>query len=117
MFVVAKRLDGSRFKMPLGTKVGLGPDYNVLDGEPAPLRKGAHAPILGPCPLHVANRLDGLRIKMSPRTRAELGLTPGDRLHLCQMGTALEQRSSAKLCSVVQGMGLRNFRRGYQLAT
>jgi len=29
-------------KMPLGTEVGLGPNQNVLDGDPAPRRKGAH---------------------------------------------------------------------------
>ena len=29
--------------MPLGTEVGLGPDYIVLDEDPAPL-KGAHQP-------------------------------------------------------------------------
>jgi len=28
-------------KMPLGMEVGLGPGYIVLDGDPAPLRKGA----------------------------------------------------------------------------
>ena len=29
MSVVAKRLDGSRIKMPLGAEVGLGPDHVV----------------------------------------------------------------------------------------
>ena len=33
-------------KMPLGTEVGLGPDYIVLDGDPAP-PKGAQPPIFG----------------------------------------------------------------------
>jgi len=31
--IVAKRLDGSRFKMPLGKEVGLGPGRIVLDGD------------------------------------------------------------------------------------
>ena len=37
-------------KMPLGTEVGLGPGYIVLDGDPAalPARRGK-APIFGPC--------------------------------------------------------------------
>jgi len=45
MSVVAKRLDGSRIKMPLGAEVGLGPDHVVLDGDPAPPppRKGHHS--------------------------------------------------------------------------
>jgi len=30
--------------MPLGMEVGLGPGYIVLDGDPAPLRKGAQQP-------------------------------------------------------------------------
>ena len=39
-------------KMPLGTKVGLGPGYIVLHGDPAPPQKLAHSPIIfGPCPL------------------------------------------------------------------
>jgi len=33
-------------KVPLGTEVGLGPDYIVLDGDPAP-PKGAQPPIFG----------------------------------------------------------------------
>jgi len=36
-------------KMPLGTKVGLGPGHIWLDGDPAPLPKnGAEPPIFGP---------------------------------------------------------------------
>jgi len=36
--------------MPLGTKVGLGPDHIVLDGDPAARpKKGAQPPIRGPC--------------------------------------------------------------------
>jgi len=37
-------------KMPLGTKVGLGPGHNVLHGDPAPPEKRDTAPaIFGPC--------------------------------------------------------------------
>jgi len=37
--------------MPLGTAVDLGPDYIVLDGDPAPSLKGGTAalPLFGPC--------------------------------------------------------------------
>jgi len=31
-----------RIKMKLGMQIGLGPGHNVLDGDPAPLPKGAH---------------------------------------------------------------------------
>ena len=37
-------------KMPLGMEVGLGPGHNVLDGDPAPFRKGdISLPTFGPC--------------------------------------------------------------------
>jgi len=36
-------------KMPLGMEVSLGPGHIVLDGDPAPLPKGAQPPIFGPC--------------------------------------------------------------------
>jgi len=37
-------------KMPLGTKVALGPGHVVLDGDPAPPWKGAQQPALfSPC--------------------------------------------------------------------
>ena len=39
MYVVSKRLDGSRFHL-VRREVGLGPDYIVLDGESAPHGKG-----------------------------------------------------------------------------
>ena len=43
MFIVPKRLDGS--KLVLGMEVGLGTGHIVLDGEPAPLpQKGGRAP-------------------------------------------------------------------------
>ena len=35
-------------KMKLGTQVDLGPGHIVLDGDPAPLPKGAEPPIFGP---------------------------------------------------------------------
>jgi len=44
MSIVAKRLDGSRFKMLLGMKVGLGPCHIVLDRDPALPSKGAEPP-------------------------------------------------------------------------
>ena len=37
MSVVAKRLSGSRIKMPLGMEINLGQGDIVLDGDPAPL--------------------------------------------------------------------------------
>jgi len=37
-------------KMPLGTEAGLGPGDIVLDGDPAPPRKGhSSPPLFGPC--------------------------------------------------------------------
>jgi len=37
-------------KTPLGTEVGLGPSHIVLDGDPAPARKGHNSPpLFGPC--------------------------------------------------------------------
>jgi len=47
MSVVAKRLD--MIKVPLGREVDVGPDYIMLDGDPAPPRKGTRPPIFGPC--------------------------------------------------------------------
>jgi len=43
-------------KTPLGREVGLGPDDIVLDGDPAPLPKGAQPPIFGPCLLRPNGR-------------------------------------------------------------
>jgi len=43
-------------KMPLDTKVGLGPGHIVLDGDPAPHPKGKQPPIFGPSVLE--KRLD-----------------------------------------------------------
>jgi len=38
--------------MPLGTEVDLGPGHIVLDGDPAPPRKGhSSPPLFGSCPL------------------------------------------------------------------
>jgi len=36
-------------KMPLGTKVGLGPGHTVPDGVPAPAKGAQQPPIFGPC--------------------------------------------------------------------
>ena len=44
--------------MPLGTEVGLGPGDIVLDGEPAPPKRGTQAPNFRPMSV-VAKRLDG----------------------------------------------------------
>ena len=51
MSVVAKQLDGSRIKMPLGTEVGLGPGDILLDGDPTPPKRGTAAPplLFSPC--------------------------------------------------------------------
>jgi len=47
MYIVAKRLDGSRWH--LTWRYGVGPGHIVLDGDPAPLpKKGAEPPIFGP---------------------------------------------------------------------
>ena len=45
--------------MPLGTEVGLGPGHIVLDGDPAPPKKGT-APNFWPMSV-VAKWLDGSR--------------------------------------------------------
>jgi len=42
--IVPKRLDASRFKMPLGMEVGLIPREFVLDGDPAPVPKSGAEP-------------------------------------------------------------------------
>jgi len=44
MSVVANRLDGSRCHLARTTEKGLGAGHIVLDGEPAPPRKGAQQP-------------------------------------------------------------------------
>ena len=48
MSIVAKRLDGSRFKMPLNTEVKLGP-CDVVLMPPPPHLKGAQPTIFCPC--------------------------------------------------------------------
>jgi len=60
--------------MPLGAKVGVGPDDSVLDGEPAPPKKGGHSPpIFGPCLLWTNGWIDqgatwyGGRSRLRPR--------------------------------------------------
>ena len=37
--------------MPLGMELGLGPGDIVLDGDPAPPKRGTAPSIFGPCPL------------------------------------------------------------------
>jgi len=61
-------------KMPLGTKVDLGPDDIVLDGDPSPLPpvQKMQPPLFGPC--IVAKRLDGSRCHL---LGADVGLGPG----------------------------------------
>ena len=52
--------------MPLGMEVGLGPGNVVLDGDPAPPRKGhSSPPLFGPC--IVAKQLNGLRSHLVQR--------------------------------------------------
>jgi len=58
--------------MPLGVEVGLSPGHIVLDGDPAPPKKGAQPPILGPSLLCQTARC----IKML--LGREVGLIPGD---------------------------------------
>ena len=43
--IVAKRLDGSRFKMPLGKEAGLGPGHIVLDGDPMGTQRPPQQPL------------------------------------------------------------------------
>jgi len=43
--------------MSLGTEVRLGPDHNVLDGDPAPPKRGSAA-IFGPCLLWLNGWMD-----------------------------------------------------------
>ena len=47
-------------KMPLDMEVGLVPGHNVLDGNPAPQKRGAGHPQFWPMSI-VAKRLDGSR--------------------------------------------------------
>jgi len=58
--------------MPLGTEVGLGPGDNVLDGDPAPPRKGYRIPDFS---VHVDGQTAGW-IGIPLRTEVDLG--PGD---------------------------------------
>jgi len=55
-------------KMPLGMEVGLGPCDFVLDGDPAPPKKGAQAQPPNFWPIHiVAKQLDGSRCHLVQR--------------------------------------------------
>jgi len=53
-------------KMPLGTEVGLGQGCIVLDGDPAPPKRGTAAPHFLPMSI-VAKRLDGSRCHLVRR--------------------------------------------------
>ena len=59
-------------KMKLGTQVGLGPGHIVLDGDPAPLLKGAHSQFSA----HISCGQTAASIKMS--LGMDLGLDLGD---------------------------------------
>jgi len=56
--------------MKLGMVVGLGPSYIVLDGDPAPPKKGHRTPTFWPVSI-VSKRLDGSR---TVGTEVDLGL-------------------------------------------
>jgi len=65
MFIVAKRLDGSRCNF--GMEAGLGPGHIVLNGDSAPSpKKGSTAPNFRPMSV-VAKRLDGSRCHLVQR--------------------------------------------------
>ena len=65
--VVAKRLDGSRIKMPLGMEVGVDQGQIVLDGDtaPPPKKRAQQPPLFGPSVM--AKRLDGSRCHLVRR--------------------------------------------------
>jgi len=46
-------------KIPLGTEVGIGPGFIVLDGDAGPPKQGAQPPIFGPCLLWPNSRPSG----------------------------------------------------------
>ena len=53
-------------RMPLGTKVGFGPEHIVLDGEKAPPKRGTAAPNFRLMSI-VAKRLDGSKCHLVRR--------------------------------------------------
>jgi len=59
-------------KMPLGTEVGLGPGVIVLDGDPAPQRGTAPAPIFGPCLLWPNGRPSQLLLSTCSNLRRKI---------------------------------------------
>ena len=61
--------------MPLGTEVGLGQGYIVLDEDPPSPKRGTHSANFQPM-FVVAKRLDGLRYHLV--WTMEVGLGPGD---------------------------------------
>ena len=83
MSIVAKRLDASRIKMPLGMEVGLIPGDFAFDGDPAPSPKRGGAPQLS---AHVYCGQTAAWIKMPLGTGVGVGLRDivlhGDRAPL-----------------------------------
>jgi len=86
-------------KMPLGTKVGLGPGHIVLHGDSRPplQRKGAHTPIFGPCLLwpNGCKDQDETWHGDRPRSRPHYvrwGPTPPKRGHIVLDGALLPQK-------------------------
>jgi len=57
--------------MKSGTEVGLRPGHIVLDGDPAPIRKGAQLPYFRPLYV-VFKRLDGSRCQLVKRQASAL---------------------------------------------
>jgi len=80
--------------MPLGTEVGLGTGYIVLDGDPAPLPKRGHSPQFS---AHVCCSQTAGWIKMPLGTKEGLGpghvVLHGD-LALPKKGTASPEKNS-----------------------
>jgi len=61
-------------KMPLGTEVGIGPGHIILDGDPAPQKRGTVHQFLP----HVSCGQTAVMIKMPLGT--EVGISPGNIL-------------------------------------
>ena len=92
-------------KMKLGTQIALDPSHIVLDGDPAPPKRGT-APNFRPMSV-VATRLDGSRIKMP--LGMEVGLGPGhivldgDPAPLSKRGTAPNFRPMSVVAKRLDG--------------
>ena len=79
MSVVAKRLDGLRYHLPLGMEVGLGRGNFVLDGDPAPPPlppKGGHIPPQFSAYVYYGQTAGWSKMPLS----TEVGLGPGDNV-------------------------------------